>query len=65
MSELGKQKEIYEKCIGISLRVNGFKCTFNGNQVTLTGNGIERNLPTEMFFKLEANEIIELLEKNI
>ena len=62
MSELGKQEAVYQKCIGIARCVNGFKCTLQGSQIILTGNGIQRNIPTEMFFKLDANEIIELLE---
>jgi len=60
--ELGKDKNIYEKCIGIARRVNGFKWSLDGDRIILTGNGRTRSIPREMFFTLEANEIINLLE---
>ena len=61
--ELGKDKEIYEKCIGIARRINGFKWSLDGDRIILTGNGRTRSIPREMFFKLDANEIINLLER--
>lgn len=61
--ELGKDKDIYEKCIGIARRINGFKWSLDGDRIILTGNGRTRSIPREMFFKLDANEIINLLER--
>ena len=57
--------EIYQKCIGIARAVDNFSCSLQGDKILLQGGEPiqKQQMDTALFFKLEANEIINMLLK--
>tara|TARA_R110002020_G_scaffold356825_1_gene569318 strand:+ start:225 stop:446 length:222 start_codon:yes stop_codon:yes gene_type:complete len=58
-------KEIYEKCIGIARVVDNFSCSIQGDKIYLQAGTplIKQSMGTALFFKMDANEIINMLQK--
>ena len=60
-----EDKELYQKCIGIARIVDNFSCSLQGTQVILKGGNpvVTYTMDTALFFKMDANEIINMLLK--
>jgi hypothetical protein len=58
-------KAIYEKCIGIARVVDNFKFSITGDQVHLQAGFPPKktSMDTALFFTMDANEIINTLNK--
>jgi|TARA_R110002020_G_scaffold92417_3_gene223810 hypothetical protein len=55
--------EVYQKCMGIARTVDNFSCSLNGPQIILKGGNPAKaiTMDTVLFFTLDANEIINML----
>jgi len=60
-----EDKELYQKCIGIARVVDNFSCSLQGNKINVRGGNplISFTMDTALFFKMDANEIINMLLK--
>tara|TARA_R110002012_G_scaffold90042_6_gene220397 strand:- start:2046 stop:2267 length:222 start_codon:yes stop_codon:yes gene_type:complete len=58
-------KDVYQKCIGIARVVDNFSCSIQGDKINLqAGNPPKKQtMDTALFFKMDANEIINMLQK--
>ena len=63
----GEDKEVYTKCIGIARSVDNFSCSIVGDKILLkAGDPIRATtMDTALFFKMDANEIINMLNKGV
>ncbi len=60
-----EDKEIYKKCIGIARIVSNFIFTIEGDKVCLSSGNppVKQRMDKALFFQLDTNEIINLLQK--
>lgn len=63
--EPSEDKKIYEKCIGIARKVDNFVFTVENGNFFLSYGDPEKKMQMDrvLFFKLDTNEIINLLLK--
>tara|TARA_R110000744_G_scaffold199074_3_gene318317 strand:+ start:3968 stop:4189 length:222 start_codon:yes stop_codon:yes gene_type:complete len=65
--EPSDDKEIYEKCIGIARKVDNFVLTVEVDKFSLQSGHPAKKIQIDkaLFFKLDTNEIINLLSNEV